>query len=251
VSSRSGDTRWRATGTYVPTSLLKSALIDETRRFLLALQRTGDAAGTRKAMAAGELPQRSVYSRNTIAKTVKMRLLAWNPPTWVVDDLTAFAGDEHRPSLEAALLLHLARQDILLYDLVQHVVLPRWEGGERVVSRADVQRFLDLAEPEHPEVGRWSYATRQKLAGNVLTILRDFGLLRSATHGKGERQIVEPTVPADVAHHLVRLLRAEGLAAEDVPGHPDWRIWLWNRTQAANACASVGLSIGSTTEETG
>lgn len=245
MPSGSVDTRWRAAGAYVPTSLLRSALVDESRQFLLALQRTGDATGTRKAMADGELPQRSRYSRNTNAKAIKMRLLAWNPPAWVVDDLTAFAGEEHRPSLEAALLLHLARQDALLYDLVQRVIVPRWEIGEREVSRGDVQRFLDLAEPEHPEIDHWSFATRQKLAGNALTILRDLGLLRGASHGKGGKQIVEPAVPPEVAHHLVRLLRSEGVAEGHVLQHPDWRLWLCDRQRATSTCASAGQSLGS------
>jgi len=89
-----------------------------------------------------------------------------------------FAQDTYQSSLPAALLLHAVRQDTLLYDFVQRILVPRWRSAEHTLVRADVQRFLDQAQPEHPEIDSWSHATREKLAGNMLSILRDYGLLR-------------------------------------------------------------------------
>lgn len=239
------DIRWRATGPYLPTSVLKPALIEETGQFLVSYARTGDVAGARRQLVSSDLAQRSIFSRTTLAKIIRMRLVAWNPPAWVLDDLISFAEDDHQPCLPSALLLHLARQDMLLYDLVQRVIVPRWESGERTVVRGDVQRFLDEAEPEHPEIGGWTHATREKLASNALTLLRDHGLMRGASHSHQQKQIVEPVVPGPVAHHLVRLLGAEGLATEEIVDHPDWHLWLWDgrRARAAVAAAAEKESV--------
>ncbi len=201
---------------------MKPALIDETRHFLLTYAHTRDVASTRRQLAATDLPQRSIYSRTTSAKIIRMRLVGWNPLDWVLEDLVTFAGDIHQPSLQSALLLHIARQDTLLHDLVQRVIVPRWMSGERTLVRSGVQRFLDEAELEHSEIGGWSHATRQKAAGNALTVLRDHGLMR----GSAQKLIVEPVVPPQVARHLVRLLGAEGATAEEMADQPDWRIWL-------------------------
>jgi hypothetical protein len=217
--------RWRATGVYLPNMASKAGLLDETRRFLLAYARLRDLAAVRDALIAHELPQRSRNTRVTIVKVIQQRLTRWSPPEWVSDDLALFAADRDYPSLAAALLLHVVRQDALLNDFVQQVVAPRWESGDHLLVRADVQRFLDLALPEHPEIDTWSLATREKLAGNVLSILRDYGLLR----GRERKQIVEPDVPLAVADHLARLLRAEGVPEAELVDHPDWQIWLWNR----------------------
>lgn len=237
------DTRWRAVGPYLPTSVIKQALLDETRLFLLALARTGDPMAARDSLVSGELPHRSVCSRTTIAKIIKMRLTSWNPPRWVLDDLIAFAKDEHSPALQAALLLHVPRQDALLYDLVQTVIVPRWASGERAISRGDVHRFLDEAETEHPEIDGWSNKTRQMVASNSLTILRDYGLLRGAVSQR-EKHVVEPVVPTAVANHLVRCLRAEGIADGDLASHPDWRIWLWDTERARQAIAASENVVG-------
>ena len=79
---------------------------------------------------------------------------------------------------QAAMLLHTARQDNLLYDFIQQTVVQRWFAGERELIRADVQRFLDSVQSSHPEMAGWSHSTREKLSSNMLTTLRDFGLLQ-------------------------------------------------------------------------
>jgi Putative inner membrane protein (DUF1819) len=45
----------------------------------------------------------------------------------------------------------------------------------------------------------WSHSTREKVSGNALTTLRDFGLL----HGKAAKEIIEPIVPPVVVQHLI------------------------------------------------
>lgn len=142
-----------------------------------------------------------------------------------------FAQDRQQAKLQAALLLHTARQDVLFYDIIQQVVVPRWFAGECELIRADIQRFLDAAQSTHPEVAGWSHSTREKLSGNALTTLRDFGLL----HGKASKQIVEPIVPPAVVLHLIRLLQAEGIPPEQIAGHPDWQLWLWDAARARKA----------------
>ncbi len=62
--------------------------------------------------------------------------------------------------------------------MVRHVVVPRWQRGEQHIAAADIHRFFDAKATAHPEVNDWPYATRNRLASNILSTLRDFGLLR-------------------------------------------------------------------------
>ena len=173
----------------------------------------------------------------TILEIVQIRLTRWHPPAWVLDDLITFAQDGHQAELQAALLLHTARQDKLLYDIIQQIVVPHWFAAERELIRADVQRFLDEVQSAHPEVTGWSHSTREKLSSNVLTTLRDFGLLQ----GTVTKQIVEPIVPPVVVQHLIRLLQAEGIPLEQVAHHPDWQLWLWDAARAQKAIEMLKL----------
>ncbi len=115
--------------------------------------------------------------------------------------------------------------------------MQRWIAGDQQLIRSGVQRFLDSAQTTHPEVTRWSHSTREKLSRNVLTTLRDFGLLQ----GSASKRIVEPIVPPSVVQHLVRLLQAEGVSPEQIAHHPDWQLWLWDAAQAQKAIDNLSI----------
>ena len=220
----SSPVQWRATGPYTPNNASKTGLLGETRLYLQTYAQFGSTIAAHDKLVSGALPQRSRATRQGIVEVIERRLIRWEPPKWVLDDLATFAAAPGPEQLASALLLHSVRQDTLLYDLIQQQIVPAWRSGERDIARTDVQRFLDEALSAHAEIDVWSTSTRTKLAGNVLSILRDYGLLT----GKLHKQIVEPAVPADVVRHLVRLLQAEGLTMPEIQNHADWRIFLWD-----------------------
>ena len=147
---------------YLPRQLLL-----ETQAFLLAY---GDAAGDLRGRADAArltllntvLQERAGKPRHN-GRRIRERLIQWEPPGWVLDDLVVFARLPELDHLKAALLLHLCRRDALLYDLVQNVVAPGWSTGETTVNNDHVQQFLDAATPTHPEILGWRYETRNKL----------------------------------------------------------------------------------------
>jgi hypothetical protein len=110
-------TSWRANGSYLPTLSSKTSLLEETKQFLLTYARLRDSEATRLALVNGGLSQRSRATHVTIVRIVQLRLTRWNPPEWVLDDLISFAQDGRQAELQAALLLHTARQDVLLPKL--------------------------------------------------------------------------------------------------------------------------------------
>lgn len=227
-------TQWRATGEYATTSIATAGLLPETQIFLRIYAGTSGAVQaradeTRRLLVAGALQQRSRATRITFAKRIAERLTRWNPPAWVLDDLVRFDQEDRLDALKAALLVHVCRQDFLLYTIVQRLIFPRWQAGERQLPVADVHRFFDDEAPTHPEIERWAYATRNRLASNTLSTLRDYGLLR----GANQKEIVEPIVPPDAAQHLHRLLAAEGLTPAEIVHHPDWKLWLWRPEHVA------------------
>lgn len=229
-------TQWRATGEYATTSIATAGLLPETQIFLRVYASTTGTAparaeAARRLLIAGALQQRSRATRVTFARRILERLTRWNPPAWVLDDLVRFDQEDRLDALKAALLVHVCRQDFLLYTIVQRLIFPRWQAGERQLPVADVHRFFDDEAPTHPEIERWAYATRNRLASNTLSTLRDYGLLR----GANQKEIVEPLVPPDAAQHLHRLLAAEGLTPAEITHHPDWQLWLWRPEQVAAA----------------
>jgi len=213
---------WRATGPYLPTAASKNGLIAETRIFLRAYAASSSVSQARDDLVDRLLPQRSRETRVVIMRNVLARLTRWNPPAWVLDDLVKASMQEDLGRLRTLLLTHHARQETLLYDTVQELVVPHWQRGEPQLNRDDALAFLTERAARHAEIDSWSYEARVKIAGNLLTTLRDYGLLV----GRQIRQIVEPVVDAPAFGHLARLLTEEGLPEDRLADHPDWRLWL-------------------------
>jgi len=213
---------WRAAGPYHAASASKNGLVPETRLFLQAYENTGSLAAARAALLDGALPQRSRVTRTLIVRTIQSRLTRWNPPAWVLSDLVTASQQADLGLLRTLLLLHYARQESLAYDAIHHIIVPRWHSGDVQVRRDDVQAFLDRMVVQHSEIATWSYETRTKVSGNVLTTLRDYGLLT----GSAVKRIKEPIVDKQAVEHLWRLLAEEGIPAQRIADHPDWRIWL-------------------------
>jgi hypothetical protein len=236
-------THWRASGSFVASSALFGGILDETRLYLALLAEQTGTVSERVQQAGlllvdGALLQRARSSRKSIVSRINTRLNGWSPQAWVLDDLVAFAQAGSPSALQAALLIHVCRQDVLLYAIVQELIWPRWQVGESGVTSSDVQCFLDSQMSWRPEIEGWSRQTRERLGSTTLAILRDYGLLQ----GKARKKIVEPIVPGEVITHLTKLLHAEGIPEAEIASHPDWRLWLWDaqRTQQMIAGQASG-----------
>lgn len=70
----------------------------------------------------------------------------------------------------------------ILYDVTLDCIYPRYVGGYSGIDKSFIQQYFNEITPDHPELAEWSPQTRDKVTSNILTILRDFGLLRGIQH---------------------------------------------------------------------
>jgi hypothetical protein len=215
----------------------KGALIQEAQIVFRKLAGGASRADLRGASLHGDLLRKRAWeTRNRIWDALHWRYFAWAPPAWVLSDLTA-AAVQDGPSrrLGALLYVHFARRDRLTFDFVTEKLWALWRTRRSEVRRDDVLDFLSLYESEQPNVRKWRESTRKKLAGNVLSALRDFGLLR----GVRRKGLQQPVVPPEVALHLVHLLDAEGLRGRRILEALDWRLFLWDAGDVSQALAGL------------
>ncbi len=175
-------------------------------------------------------------TRRRIWDSIHWRYFAWNPPRWVISDLSSAATTEpHDPRIQDLLYLHYARRDRLTFEFVTDFLFARWHQRQPAVCRDDVLDFLASHHGHEPAIRTWSDSTRKKLAGNVLSALRDFGLLT----GVQRKVLQRPVVPLEVVLHLCRLLHAEGLRGRTLMEAPDWRLFLWEPHDISMALAQL------------
>ena len=76
------------------------------------------------------------------------------------------------------LLWHMTRDEFLLRDFVVRWLATEFESGRYAIRKADVIGYLDSLPAEHvATIATWTSSTKDRLAGSLLRILVDFGLL--------------------------------------------------------------------------
>jgi hypothetical protein len=182
------------------------------------------------------LTQPARETRRRIWDSLHWRYFAWSPPRWILSDLAhAARRDPNDRCFRGLAYLHYARRDRLTFDFVTELLCRRWENKRADVRRDDVLDFLVEYESRDVTVKRWRESTRKKLAGNMLSALRDFGLLT----GVQRKTLQRPVVAPEVTLHLCRLLHAQGLRGRSVLEASDWRLFLWEPHDTSSALAQL------------
>ena len=215
----------------------KGALVAEAHAVFRALG-SGMAFGeVRNACLMGRILRQSAReTRHRIWEALHWRYFAWNPPRWVLADLADAARDDATDLRFVGLTyVHYARRDRLTFDFVTDKLCTLWKNRTFQVRRDDVLDFLADQEACHAAVKRWRESPRKKLAGNVLSALRDFGVLT----GVQRKCLQRPVVAPEVALHLCRVLDGEGLRGRALLEARDWRLFLWGPHDISLALAQL------------
>jgi len=215
----------------------KGALIVETQVVFRALAEGLREKEVKERCLNGALLRKATrFTRLRVWDAINWRFFSWDPPSWILADLKRAAMETPRPShtFTGLVYLHCARRDRLTFDFVTQHIFESWVGGRRRVRPADVLRFA--AEWYGPNaLGRLRESTQRKVAGNVLSALRDFGVLR----GTARKGIEQPGVTPVTALHLCELLYEEGLRGRQLVEAADWRLFLLQPIEVTRTLAEL------------
>jgi len=120
------------------------------------------------------------------------------------------------------LYYHAALAEHLLYRVVAEPVYEARLRGVEWLSVFDLRRFIARLSAQGCTVRPYSDAVVEKLAGAVLTALRDFRLVT----GTRRKRIAPVHVPHEVVGYVVYALRDEDASAKRIVEHPDWQLFL-------------------------
>lgn len=229
---------FRDTGPYSARNSSKGALIEEAHRVFSSLSDGMSLADVRQKVLSGALlVQRSSENRKRIWILIQQRYLSRDQP-WLAELLgTEAAAGPHSRSFTSLLYLLYALRDRLTFDFVTEVLWSKGYQGRPVVTRDDVLDLLNQAASTQPQIERWSESTRIKLAGSILTALRDFGVLE----GKQKKIVVRPALPLLTAEALLRILISEGSRGREVIQSEVWRLFLMTESDVVSTLTKLSL----------
>lgn len=118
----------------------------------------------------------------------------------------------------------LCKSEPILYDAITGPVWDRFENGYSGVDISDLQVWLDDISDNHPEILEWSPQTRKKLLSNIITVMRDFGLMSGKTRKVFESGYIPINVFGYIFYRLTDTL--DMIGPQSIIEHPDFRLFL-------------------------
>lgn len=181
--------------------------------------------------------QRALLSRKRFWYMLQSRY--FNLPEWVLNEMIeAYRRGPHSQEFISLLYLHYALSDHFTFDFITKDLWEKWVLQQFSVSRDDILKMLDDSAESEPQIKKWTEATRIKLAGIILSSLRDFGVLE----GKQKKKLVKPVLPLNTAAHTLHILTAEGVKGNDVLSDPVWHLFLCTEDDVAHHLQQLALN---------
>lgn len=149
-------------------------LYEETLKLLPLLQ-----SPDRKALIKDEalnnrlLMINSETARKRNIAEIERRYDAMPPAFWI--DFEAMEEDDRK----AALLMVILKTYKIVFDFHINVTMPQWNSVMKKVEPSDLMIEFNEISANDEFVDSWSDATKKKLAGAYLTILRKAGMIGS------------------------------------------------------------------------
>jgi hypothetical protein len=212
-------------------------LVVETQVVFRALADGMPQREVKEKCLSGALVRKSArLTRMRVWDAINWRFFSWRPSGWIIADFVRAAMESSRPSptFLGLVYIHYARRDRLTFDFVTEHLFGNWVAGNRTVRPEEVVRFAAERYGEDA-LGRLRESTRKKVAGNVLSALRDFGVLKGAVR----KTIEQPALTTTTAFHLCRLLYEEGFRGRQLTEAGDWRLFLLSPRDVSTTLASL------------
>ena len=210
----------------------KGALLQETYATFKAMADGQPLSEVHRRILEGEVFKKTSYqTRRKIRNALDHRYL-FGFHRWVASSLAQASLEGIESSRFRSLAyLYFCLRDRLTFEFVTEFVWRRWQDGLTSLDREDVLTFIEGRIEAEPSIAKWRESTRKKLAGNMLSALRDFGLFK----GTSKKQIQRPVISGEAVFHLLTILMAEGLTGRSLLQATDWRLFLFNENQVTQA----------------
>jgi hypothetical protein len=209
---------------------LVGALLPEAERVFGCLEREVPLNEIQERAFQGSLfTQKALLSRKRFWYALTSRY--FKLPEWVIEDIIqAYRSGPHSREFISLLYLHYALSDHFTFDFIIRDLWKKWTLQQVNISSDDIFRVLDAHSVSEPQITSWTESTRIKMAGIILSSLRDFGLLE----GKQKKKLVKPLLPTTTSTHILRILIAEGVRGNEILSDPTWRLFFCTEEDVAH-----------------
>lgn len=135
--------------------------------------------------------------------------------------VTLVQGGFPNEALDRILYFHSAQSDALLHDIVTKVLSQFYAIGKTDVTVGDIQSAVIRWVNEGKTTSRWSDITILRVTQELLSTLRDFGVLQGAAN----KRLAPIYLPVEAFAYLAFYLQQRQPSGERLLDDPEWQLF--------------------------
>jgi hypothetical protein len=135
-------------------------------------------------------------------------------------------------ALDRILYFFSAEADLLLHDIVTDVLAGFHSNGKTDVTPSDIRAVLTRWIGEGKVVSQWSENTLSRVTRELLSTLRDFGILQGAVN----KRLAPVYLPVEAFAYLAFYLQQQQPSGERLLAHPEWQLFFLSRQAVERLC---------------
>ncbi len=89
---------------------------------------------------------------------------------------------------------YFSKAENVVYDITTKLLYAMLLEGKSIITKKDIQTFLEKQAKTHKEIETWTESTRERVIEHYLATMKDFGFLK----GRLEKQFDIPFIPTEV-----------------------------------------------------
>lgn len=89
---------------------------------------------------------------------------------------------------------YFSKSENVVYDITTKLLYAMLLEGKSIVTKKDIQTFLEEQAKTHKEIETWTESTRERVIEHYLATMKDFGFLK----GRLKKQFDIPFIPTEV-----------------------------------------------------
>jgi hypothetical protein len=89
---------------------------------------------------------------------------------------------------------YFSKAESIVYDITTKLLYTMFLEGKSIVTKKDIQTFLEGQAKTHKEIEMWTESTRERVIEHYLASMKDFGFLK----GRLKKQFDIPFIPTEV-----------------------------------------------------
>jgi hypothetical protein len=128
-------------------------------------------------------------------------------------------------TLDRVLYFHAARADALLHDVVIELLAPQWSRGIMEVDGDEIESSLKKWVEQGKTSAHWGDSTINRVRRNVLTTLRDFGVLQGAV----KKRIAPAYLSLPAFSYIAFYLKQHQPSGTKLLELTDWKLFFLHR----------------------